>query len=169
MKFHVLILFFLIIQTPLIAMGDRRLIETTCKATPSYNLCLSTLLANPKSSSGNVKDLALIMVGAAGARATRAIQQIKSMYNSHPELKQSLKKCELAYMAVVQMDVPSVDQELNGGQPKPAMDVMGDTAAQAQACERGFSSRGQASPLTQTNKDVEDVGNVAIAIIRLLL
>ncbi|XP_076899379.1 cell wall / vacuolar inhibitor of fructosidase 1-like [Bidens hawaiensis] len=170
MKLHLLtFLSILLLQSPLIALGDKRLIETTCKATPSYNLCMSTLLTNPKSSNGDISDLGLIMVGATKAKATRAIQQIKSIYKSHPELRRSLNECTRRYMAVVQADVPSAVQALDGGQPKFAEDGMADTAVEAQACERSFSDRGQKSPLTQMNKDIENVANVARAIIRMLL
>ncbi|MFS8004133.1 putative pectinesterase inhibitor domain, Cell wall/vacuolar inhibitor of fructosidase [Helianthus anomalus] len=170
MKVHLLLFLSLhLLQTPLIAMGDRRLIETTCKATPSYNLCMSTLLTNPKSSSGDISDLGLIMVGATKAKATRAIQQIKSIYKSRPELRHALNECAKMYVAVVRADVPSAIQALDGGQPKFAEDGMADTAVEAQACERSFSDRGQKSPLTKMNKDIENVANVARAIIRMLL
>ena len=72
-------------------------------------------------------------------------------------------------MAVVKADVPSAIQALDGGQPKFAEDGMADTVVEAEACERSFSGRGQKSPLTQMNKDIENVANVARAIIRMLL
>ncbi|KAI3792257.1 hypothetical protein L2E82_06132 [Cichorium intybus] len=156
-------------EAPLTAMGDRKLIESTCKATPSYNLCLSTLLSNPKSSSGDVSDLGLIMVGATRVKATQAIQHIKSLYRSHPELRRSLNQCAQMYMAVVKADVPSAIQALDGGQPKFAEDGMADTAVEAQACERSFSDGGHKSPVTVMNKGVENIANVARAIIRMLL
>lgn len=168
MKFFYLLIF-LCLHNSLIAKGDKRLIESTCKATPSYNLCISTLLSNPKSSSGDVRDLGIIMVGATKAKATRAIQHIKSLYTSHPELRRSLNECAQMYLAVVRADVPSAMQALDGGQPKFAEDGMADTAVETQACERSFSGRGQKSPLTQMNKDIENVANVARAIIRMLL
>ncbi|PWA72117.1 Pectinesterase inhibitor [Artemisia annua] len=172
MKFTSLIMIFfshLLLQTPFIVMGDRRLIESTCKATPSYNLCLSTLMSNPKSTNGDISDLGLIMVGATKSKATRAIQHIKSLYMSHPELRHSLNECAQMYMAVVRADVPSAIQALDGGQPKFAEDGMADTAVETQACERSFNGRGQKSPLTQMNKDIENIANVARAIIRMLL
>ncbi|KAL7594298.1 hypothetical protein Lser_V15G27499 [Lactuca serriola] len=159
-------------QAPLMVMADRKLIESTCKATPSYNLCLTTLLSNPKSSSGDVSDLGLIMVGATRVKATQAIQHIKSLYGSHPELRRSLSECAQMYIAVVKADVPSAIQALDGGQPKFAEDGMADTAVEAQACERSFSGGGaHKSPvtLTEMNKGVENTANVARAIIRMLL
>ncbi|KAI3706895.1 hypothetical protein L6452_24950 [Arctium lappa] len=168
MKFFTLFIF-LSLQAPLMVIGDRRLIESTCKATPSYNLCLSTLLSNPKSSSGDVSDLGLIMVGATKVKATLAIQRIKTLYRSHPELRRSLNECAQVYMAVVKADVPSAVQALDGGQPKFAEDGMADTAVEAESCERSFSGRGLKSPLTQMNTDIKNVANVARAIIRMLL
>ncbi|KAI3822336.1 hypothetical protein L1987_09925 [Smallanthus sonchifolius] len=170
MKFHLLILLSIhLLQTPFITTGDRSLIESTCRATPSYNLCMSTLLTNPKSSTGDVSELGLIMVGATKAKATRAIQQIKSVYRSRPDLRRALNECAQMYIAVVQADVPSAVQALDGGQPKFAEDGMADTAVEAQACERSFIERGHKSPLTKMNKDIENVANVARAIIRMLL
>ncbi|KAL8245007.1 hypothetical protein R6Q59_011265 [Mikania micrantha] len=170
MKFHLIIFLSLhLLQTPLTTMGDRSLIESTCRATPSYNLCMSTLLANPKSSNADISDLGLIMVGATKSKATRAIRQIKSIYASRTDLRHSLNECTQMYIAVVQADVPSAVQALDGGQPKFAEDGMADTAVEAQACERSFTERRQKSPLTQMNKDIENVANVARAIIRMLL
>nr|XP_043611076.1 cell wall / vacuolar inhibitor of fructosidase 1-like [Erigeron canadensis] len=171
MKFFYYLIFLSlhILQSPYMVKGDKRLIESTCKATPSYNLCISTLLSNPKSTSGDISDLGLIMVGATKAKATQAIQQIKSLYRSRPELRHSLNECAQMYMAVVKADVPSAIQALDGGQPKYAEDGMADVAVESQACERSFSGRGQKSPLTRKNKDIENVSNVARAIIRMLL
>ncbi|KAK9079560.1 hypothetical protein SSX86_001232 [Deinandra increscens subsp. villosa] len=164
-----LLLLILLSLTPTPIFGDKTLIETTCRATPSYNLCMSTLLTNPKSSTADLTDLGLIMVGATKAKATRAIQQIKSIYRSHPELRRSLTECGQMYIAVVRADVPSAVQALDGGQPKFAEDGMADTAVEAQACERSFTERGEKSPLTKVNRDIESVANVARAIIRMLL
>ncbi|KAI3687645.1 hypothetical protein L1987_81345 [Smallanthus sonchifolius] len=124
---------------------------------------MSTLLTNPKSSTGDVSDLGLIMVSATKAKSTRAIQQIKSLY------RRALNECAQMYIAVIQADVPSAMQALDGGQPKFAEDGMADTAVEAQACERSFIEHGQKSPLTKMNKDIENVANVARAIIRMLL
>lgn len=164
--FIIIFLSLYILQTAVPSKADKTLIETTCKATPSYNLCMSTLLSNPKSSSGDISDLGLIMVGATKAKATRAMQHIKAIYRSRPELKRALNECAKMYMAVVRADVPSAVQALDGGQPKFAEDGMADAAVEAQSCERSF---GQKSPLTDFNKDIENVANVARAIIRMLL
>ncbi|XP_071708507.1 cell wall / vacuolar inhibitor of fructosidase 1-like [Rutidosis leptorrhynchoides] len=158
-----------ILQNSSIVMGDRKLIESTCKSTPSYNLCMSTLLSNPKSTNGDISDLGLIMVGTTNNKVNKAIQHIKFLYTAHPELRHSLNECAQIYVAVVKGVVPSAVQALDGGQPKFAEDGMADTAVETQACERCFSGRGLKSPLTQMNKDIENVANVARAIIRMLL
>nr|KAJ0197672.1 hypothetical protein LSAT_V11C700365600 [Lactuca sativa] len=149
---HVTILFLAILfqETLFLAMGDRQFIENICKGTPSYNLCLSILLANPKSQDANLTGLALIVVDAVKNEGT-------------------LMQCGDVYNTIMNVNVPLTINALNLGNPKFGEDGMADTTIESQTCERSFKEHGQTSPLTNMNKDMEDVANVARATIRMLL
>ncbi|CAH1429095.1 unnamed protein product [Lactuca virosa] len=168
---HVTILFLAILfqETLFLAMGDRQFIENTCKSTPSYNLCLSILLANPKSQNANLTGLALIVVDAVKNEGVKTLQQIDALKKSLPELTAALTQCGDVYNTIMHVDVPLTINALNLGNPKFGEDGMADTIIESQTCERSFKEHGQTSPLTNMNKDMEDVANVARAIIRILL
>ncbi|XP_052620057.1 cell wall / vacuolar inhibitor of fructosidase 1 [Lactuca sativa] len=168
---HVTILFLALFfqETLFSAMADRQFIENTCKSTPSYNLCLSILLANPKSQNADLTGLALFVVDAVKNKGVKTLQQIDSLKKSMPELTPTLMQCGDVYKIVVGVDVPLTINALNLGNPKFGEDGMADTTIESQACERSFQEHGQTSPLTNMNKDMEDVANVARAIIRMLL
>ncbi|KAI3522649.1 hypothetical protein L1887_00597 [Cichorium endivia] len=151
------------------ATADRLLIENTCKGTPSYNLCLSILLADPNSQNADLTGLATIVVYAVKNNGYQTLQQIVALKKSQPELTAALTQCGEVYKAVVDVDVPLSINALNLGNPKYAEDGMADTAVESQACERSFQDHAQTSPMTNANKAMEDVANVARAIIRMLL
>ncbi|CAI0454030.1 unnamed protein product [Linum tenue] len=61
-----------------LAGADTTLIETTCKTTKHYDLCLSSLKSNTTSSTADVKGLALIMIGIGTANATSTSSYLTS-------------------------------------------------------------------------------------------
>ncbi|CAI9293839.1 unnamed protein product [Lactuca saligna] len=150
-------------------IGDRQFIENTCKGTPSYNLCLSILLANPKSQNANLTGLALIIVDGVKNEGVKTLQQIDSLKKSLPELTAALMQCGDVYNTIIHVDVPLTINALNLGNPKFGEDGMADITIESQTCERSFKEHGQTSPLTNMNKDMKDVANVGRAIIRMLL
>ncbi|KAK9079564.1 hypothetical protein SSX86_001236 [Deinandra increscens subsp. villosa] len=150
-------------------MADQKFVENTCKGTPSPNLCLKILLANPKSQNSDLTDLALIGVAAVEDKGLEIIRQIVALKRSSPKLTPTLNHCEEAYHAVVYADVPSSNEALRGGMAKFAEDGMADSAVESQSCERSFREHGWVSPMTDLNKAMNDVANVVRAIIRMLL
>ena len=170
MKFLFTIFFLLVIQETLFsAIADRKFIENTCKGTPNYDLCLSIILADPKSEKADLTGLALILVAGVEHKGDETIKQIKDMKSSRPELGPALDYCAQVYDTVVKVNVPEANDALKLGNPKFGEDGMADSAVESQACERSFKEHGMTSPMTEQNKAVENVANVARAIIRMLL
>ncbi|MFS8004132.1 putative pectinesterase inhibitor domain, Cell wall/vacuolar inhibitor of fructosidase [Helianthus anomalus] len=165
----ILFLLFLLQQTLLSAMADIQLIKNTCKGTPSPDLCLKILLAEPKSQNADLTGLALIGVDAVNNKGLEILKQIVDLKKSRPELRPALDQCAEVYHAVVEADVPSSRDALRGGMPKFAEDGMADSAVEAQVCERRFGEHGHASPMTGSNNVMHDAANVVRAIIRMLL
>ncbi|XP_052184526.1 cell wall / vacuolar inhibitor of fructosidase 1-like [Diospyros lotus] len=154
-------------QCPAAAAAQHDLVTATCKKTPSYQLCLSTLRSDPRSRNADVAGLGIILVDAVKAKATATLGEIKRLKRSKPQLKRPLSKCAELYSAVVEADVPPAIEALTKGDPKFAEEGMVDASSEAELCEKGFNQFN--SPLTKVNKLVHDLSMVATAVIRMLL
>ncbi|KAL7080832.1 hypothetical protein ACP275_14G002800 [Erythranthe tilingii] len=128
---------------------DQNLIESTCKNTPIYQLCIATLRADPGSAAADVAGLALIMIEAVEAKSKEALSA----------------QCKEEYKAVLEGDVPVAKSAVRGN-PKFAEGGMADAKVEADDCEDALGGK---SPLTKVNGDVADLAVVARAIIRNLL
>lgn len=135
------------------------LIETTCKNTPNYQLCINTLRGSPESATADVAGLALIMVDAVKGKTEQALSTVNK--SAQPKLQ----RCTNYYNAVLKADVPMAEAALRKGDPKFAEQGMSDAATEADLCERTVAP----SPLSAVNKDLRDLALVATAIIRNLL
>ncbi|KAL1334965.1 hypothetical protein HN51_063916 [Arachis hypogaea] len=148
----------------LIIPNNEKLIESTCKKTPNYNVCLQSLKAYPRSSGTDVNGLAQIMVKVMRSKANDAINMIHELQRSRPS--QALSSCASKYNAIVIGDIPEATEALAKGDPKFAENGANDAANEATFCENGFNGK---SPLTQQNNAMHDVSAVTAAIVRLLL
>ncbi|CDO98741.1 unnamed protein product [Coffea canephora] len=143
------------------------LIENTCRNTPDYQLCFSTLLSDPRSFDADTYGLGLIIVDALKDKATSAVNAINRLKGSNPEFIRPLIKCSISYNAILKADIPEAIEGLRKGVPKFAEYGMADTAVEVQGCENSFKQSN--SPLTDLNKQVYDLSIVAKSIIRMLL
>ncbi|KAL8490530.1 hypothetical protein ACS0TY_022523 [Phlomoides rotata] len=160
----------LIMVFALHTMASQNLIETTCKSTPNYHLCATTLKASPGSSTADVADLGLIMVAAVKAKSREALSTIhKLRRRRQPKLSQALQRCAEVYKAVFEGDVAVAEQALRGN-PKFAETAMAGVALEADTCEDAFEGVVVPPPaLSGVNKVVHELALVARAIIRNLL
>ncbi|XWS08468.1 hypothetical protein CRYUN_Cryun40dG0004800 [Craigia yunnanensis] len=145
------------------------LIETTCKRTPFYNLCVSTLQSDPRSSSANVAGLALIGADKLKAKATATLGQITGLLKGakDPKLKMALRVCVDYYNAIIKYDIAVVIEAVTKGNPKFGVEAATDAANEADACERKFKNQPK-FPISG-NKVVHDLAAVVASIIQLLL
>ncbi|EYU19077.1 hypothetical protein ABFS82_13G185100 [Erythranthe guttata] len=144
------------------------LIESTCRNTPNYQLCISILRASPHSGTADMAGLGLILVDAIKAKTEAALLAIDEVKQLHPELTQALEECRRTYNAVLKADIPEAVAGLKKGVPKFAESGMVDTAWEADICEGSFGSVAQ-PPLSGVNKDLHDLAEVAASVIRNLL
>ncbi|KAG6618195.1 hypothetical protein I3842_Q121400 [Carya illinoinensis] len=147
---------------------DVRLIEQTCKQTPLYDVCVSILKSDSRSSKADVTGLALIMVDVLKAKATGTTNYIKTLLrgNLKGDVRRGLSSCADLYNTVLEADIPVAIEALQKGDPSFAEQAANDAGIEARSCESSFSGH---SPLTESNKSVQDVSSVAAAIVRLLL
>ncbi|XWS38915.1 hypothetical protein CRYUN_Cryun18bG0004400 [Craigia yunnanensis] len=146
------------------------LIETTCKQTPFFDLCVSTLQADPRSSSADVAGLAHIAADSVNAKATATLNQITGLLKSagDPNLLKALQGCVDKYNAIIQADIPVAIEAIVKGNPKFAVSSATDAANEAQNCENSFANPPN-SPITDSNKAVHDLSTVLESIASLLL
>ena len=148
------------------------LIETTCKQTPFFDLCVSTLQADPRSSSADVAGLAHIAADSVNAKATATLNQITGLLKSagDPNLLKALQGCVHKYNTIIQADIPVAikAKAIVKGDPKFAVDSSTDAANEAQYCENSFANP-PSSPITDSNKAVHDLSTVLESIASLLL
>lgn len=146
---------------------NNSLIHNTCKNSPNYQLCFSTLRSDPRSSNGaDISVLGLVMVEAVRKKTVEIMESIKELEKSNPEWRGPLSECSTNYYTVVKADVPEAIDGLKKGVPKFAEMGMEDTAVEAETCEFGFK---QNSPLTEKNRAIMELSAVAKSIIRMLL
>ncbi|THG11984.1 hypothetical protein TEA_004628 [Camellia sinensis var. sinensis] len=150
---------------PLSAQANS-LITTTCRKTPSHQLCVSTLTSNPRSINADLSTLGLIVLDAIKAKSTSTLTQICKLMYSTPQLRRPLRKCVEFYKAVLG-GIPTAVEALTKGNPKFAESSTVDAANKAEYCEKSFNK--SKSPLTDTNKVIHDLSVVATTIIRMLL
>nr|WPJ73843.1 cell wall invertase inhibitor 1 [Morus alba] len=163
-----IVLLFALYTTQSRASLASNVIEQTCKRTPNYNLCVSSLRSDPRSSDADVRGLALIMVGVIEAKAKETLSHIKGLIKASPKRdeRQPLSSCADYYNAIITADVPQATQALKTGNYKFAEQGTDDAKNEADFCEKSFSGR---SPLTEMNKLVHDVAAIAAAMTRILL
>ncbi|KAJ4721975.1 Pectinesterase inhibitor [Melia azedarach] len=164
------LVFFLLLEAvaflPLIQC-DTPLIEKTCQRTPFYDLCISSLKSDPRSSTADVRTLALIMVDIIKSKATQMLKQVEELQKQHPELQEPLSACHSRYNAVLVGDVPQAVEALEKGDYKFAEDSATDAAIEADACENGFSAG--KSPISPMNKLFHDISVITASIVNILL
>lgn len=156
-------------QCRVVVPNDERLIESTCRKTPSFGLCVSSLKSDPKSSKADVPGLGLIMVNIVKAKATTTLNRIRALQKGRwgAAQKRALVSCGGNYDAILKGDVPEAIEALTKGDYKFAEQGANDAANEATTCEREFTAG--TSPLTALNKNVHDVSAIAAAIARTLL
>ncbi|XP_057806109.1 cell wall / vacuolar inhibitor of fructosidase 1-like [Salvia miltiorrhiza] len=151
------------------ARKDQQLIETTCKNTPDYHLCIAVITADPSCRAAPLQDLALIVVAEIKKKTVEIIKEIEHLKKSGPkEMQPALKKCRSYYNAVQVGDIP-VAEQATWGNPKFAETAMADAKIEAEMCEDAFLKVPNPSPFTKQNKYIADVAAVARGIIRNLL
>ncbi|KAF3456382.1 hypothetical protein FNV43_RR01032 [Rhamnella rubrinervis] len=145
------------------------LIANTCKKTPHYDLCVSSLESNPESSSADLNGLAQIMVNIVLSNTSSTLDYIQGLLKEAPEpqLQRALADCAELYIPVVKFSLPQAIEALISGHFGFANYGISDAAKEAAACEKAFSGSIK-SPLTDRNSIVRDLADIATAIINLL-
>ncbi|GKV12389.1 hypothetical protein SLEP1_g23538 [Rubroshorea leprosula] len=148
------------------------LIDHTCKQTPYYELCVSTLKSNPKSADADICGLAKIIVTSLDSKASDALDQINDLLQDEltldPATEQALGVCAERYNVILNGDIPQTMAALDTGNYKFAQKGTNDAAVEVSACEKEFTGKSK-SPLYELNKEVRRISIVAAAIVKVII
>ncbi|TYG99622.1 hypothetical protein ES288_A10G209500v1 [Gossypium darwinii] len=144
-----------------VSYSDINLIQTNCKKTPFYDLCVLTLKSDPRSSTADVPGLARIVADSVNAKAIATLNQISALLKSvkDPTLEKALEGS----------DIPVAIDAIEKNNPKFAVQSATDAGNEAQACENSFAEKASNSPIFSGNKAVHDLSVVLQSIASLLL
>nr|XP_011461722.1 PREDICTED: uncharacterized protein LOC105350666 [Fragaria vesca subsp. vesca] len=152
------------------------LIDQTCKQTPNYNLCVSSLKSNPRSSATDVKGLAIIMVEVLKSKANETLNKIWAQLLRHED--PAVRNCYDHYGYMVGAFIRDIYGDLTsrgvGGnfvRYNPAQAerrLHDDVIRRVDHCRHGFG-KGRQSPFGKENKATREAAVVAAAIVRILI
>nr|GMD89263.1 cell wall / vacuolar inhibitor of fructosidase 1-like [Ipomoea batatas] len=145
-------MFLILITTPIIN-GGSDLVESSCKRTPNYELCVKVISADPRSrGTDDITTLAIIMVDAIKAKSQETASMINNLQKTREDLKTALEECALDYKVILTASIPEAYEALTKGIPKFAEKGVVASSGSAQQCELGFQK--SQSPLTALNTQV---------------
>ncbi|KAL6190816.1 hypothetical protein ACLB2K_037210 [Fragaria x ananassa] len=149
------------------------LIDQTCKQTPNYNLCVSSLKSNPRSSATDtdVKGLAIITVEVLKSKANDTLNKIWAQLLRHED--PAVRNCYDHYGYMVGAFIPDIYGDITsrgvGGNfvrynPVQAeRRLHDDVIRRVDHCRHGFG-KGRRSPFGKENKATREAAVVAAAI-----
>lgn len=162
----ILLLYILLLSSPLPLTQCGDLVDQICKKTPFYDLCVLSLQPN---SGADVKSLASKMANLVLSNVTDTLNFIQGLLKeaTGTSLERPLADCAELYIPVVKYNLPQAIDALIRGRYGFANYVFSDVSKQADACEKNFSGENE-SPLTDRNKLISNLCDVAVAIINIL-
>ncbi|XP_011019524.1 PREDICTED: uncharacterized protein LOC105122226 [Populus euphratica] len=162
----ILLLYTLLLSAPLPLTQCGDLVDKICKKTPFYDLCVLSLQPN---SGTDVKSLASKMANLVLSNVTDTLNFIQGLVKQETgtSLERPLAECAELYIPVVKYNLPQAIDALIRGRYGFANYVFSDVSKQADACEKHFSGENE-SPLTERNKLISNLSDVAVAIINIL-
>lgn len=155
--------------------NNNNFIDATCRATPNYSLCLTTLQSDPRTyevkEGDDITTLGLVMVDAVKLKSIEIMKKVKDLEKSHPEWRGPLSQCYVAYDAVLRADVKVAVEALKKGVPKFADHSMDDVVVEAQTCEFSFRYYNNKLnfPISNLSRDIIELSKVTKSIIKMLL
>ncbi|KAI4364503.1 hypothetical protein MLD38_020584 [Melastoma candidum] len=147
------------------------LVDRTCKLTPFYDLCISTLLNDPQSPSADTHGLAAIIASDLLQSANNTLSSIQEMISRSPpdpESEQPLAYCAEVYIPIVKYSLPQSIEALEKGRYGFAVYGIADAEKGVQACEKRVEGAGGLDAVKSWNEAVREMADVALSIIKVL-
>ncbi|XP_074283951.1 cell wall / vacuolar inhibitor of fructosidase 1-like [Silene latifolia] len=146
------------------------LIDFTCKQTPDYNLCASTLNSDPRSRSAkDMKALATILVDHVNDKASSTRLHIATLFmdpKTDSNTKLYLDQCVTRYDKILSYWIPNAKTSMANDDYSKAQEYIDALPTTIELCERNFEFLGHVkSPITNDSKAMDDIAKVAIAVV----
>ncbi|KAL6990120.1 hypothetical protein U1Q18_015868 [Sarracenia purpurea var. burkii] len=144
------------------------LIQATCKRTSNYQLCISTLKSDPRSSNADAKGLAQISLEKLLAKTNTTLNFVGDLLrrtSAGSALYRSLGTCVDQYNGAVTENLPAAVSALNSNNYGASKQGVETTRNGALECEALFASN---DPVTIQSKQVENLSVVTSEIISTL-
>ncbi|WCJ23275.1 Plant invertase/pectin methylesterase inhibitor superfamily protein [Euphorbia peplus] len=151
-------------------IGCDDLIKNTCKKTPDYDLCVSTLQADSRSSNTSIEGLASIVANVTLLNATEILNYTRELIddNSDEELERRLAYCAEVYISLEQDVLPQAINALANGQFGFAKYGISEAGDEVHECEKKIPESFK-PPLNEMNRIMQNLCDVCVAIIDILL
>ncbi|XP_058076737.1 cell wall / vacuolar inhibitor of fructosidase 2-like [Magnolia sinica] len=148
---------------------DANLIRETCNHTSYHHLCVYSLQSDPRSYTANVSGLAMISIELARANATDTLLYISMLLKkSAGELmNRSLDTCYNEYELAIDRFNEGIE-EYHSKEYSDIGQLVVDAAGMAETCEEEFKFYNLKSPLTQRNRLLRQLSNIAADIVWIL-
>ncbi|KAJ0092141.1 hypothetical protein Patl1_24839 [Pistacia atlantica] len=145
------------------------LIEKICRKTPFHDLCVATLQPIANTPGSNIKGLASSVANIVLGNATDTLHYIEGLIKqtSDPKEERALAECAELYISVVKYELPQAIEALSKGQYGFANYGISDAAKLVDQCDKGFPGK-SGSPLSDRNKLIHSLSQIAVAIINVL-
>ncbi|XP_050219991.1 cell wall / vacuolar inhibitor of fructosidase 1-like [Mercurialis annua] len=163
-----LLLLLLFLLPPLIRTND--MIDKTCKKTPHYDLCISSLRSNAQNSDTDVKGLASVMANITLFNATETLHYLLQLINRNTdaELERQLTYCAEAYIPIVDYILPQAIDAILNCQFGFAKYGIAYAENEARACEDKISGSVKLD-FVEMNRVMQKLCDICVAIINILL
>ncbi|XP_022741980.1 cell wall / vacuolar inhibitor of fructosidase 1-like [Durio zibethinus] len=163
----ILILEFLATTSVSVTKKGVDLIQETCKHTGFFNLCVSSLRSDPRSSNADLEGLARISVEILQDKAKDTLTYVGNLFKhvSDPVLYRSYGSCIEYYRASVERQLPEAIDALASKNYVTSKNDAAAAATNVDSCEQQFANK---SPFNDRDKVVHDLALVASSIIGLL-
>ncbi|XP_073137756.1 cell wall / vacuolar inhibitor of fructosidase 2-like [Henckelia pumila] len=150
---------------------DMTLLESVCKRTYDYKLCISSLKSNPRSYNADIKGLARIMMGVTRSKVDEILRVMLQLGRNatDPRVPECLDNvCYPVYDESTDYIQHAVEH-LQSNSLKEAITDMNYANGDEQECEKCFAKLEIKSPMTSINTQFATLCKVTEDIIRVLL
>ncbi|KAF5731570.1 Plant invertase/pectin methylesterase inhibitor superfamily protein [Tripterygium wilfordii] len=172
------LLMFLLFLFTFHALAAQDIINTTCQKCSQhdpkidYNFCVTSLQADPRTRSADLRKLGLISIKLLAHNLTTTRQSIEGMLKkkkiNDPHIRACLNDCLELYSDAID----TIEQSNKDYKSKHYEDANMDISSVMDAsttCEHGFKEKdGASSPLTKRNNNVFQLSAIALSIINML-
>ncbi|KAJ4829245.1 hypothetical protein Tsubulata_016571 [Turnera subulata] len=169
-KFLLTLMFVVIYQASTIPPVNADLIDDACKKTDFPKLCASTVRSDGRWDIVDVKQIADVVLDQTAIKVNATLQQAQKLISQtiDPDVKKTLNFCSGLYESAIDSDIPDALNNVESEDYKTAIEDAKAVGKDAKGCEDAFTAAKVSSPLASHNKNLSQLGRIAVQIIQIL-